>query len=176
MAIWKLRVRNIHVFTNLEVRLKSRTTKEEANKEVERMIDTKILFENYDWKIEGCEQGGINTFDNNLADAIIERLEQDETDENIFWDGFTAHYELNVGHIPVNTNLEVQLKSSTKEEAGAEVEKLCAENNLFAGYDWKIENCDEDGINDLNDTLKIAISEALNNEKSLTACIEESTP
>ncbi len=85
MGNFQLIVRNIYVFTNLEVRLKSRTTKEEANKEVERIIDKKKLFENYDWKIEGCEHGGINILDDKLADDIIERLEQDETDENIRW-------------------------------------------------------------------------------------------
>ena len=35
MGNFKLLVRDIYVNTNLEVRLKSRTTKEEANKEVE---------------------------------------------------------------------------------------------------------------------------------------------
>ena len=39
MANFKLIVRNVHVYTNLEVRLKSRTMKEQANKEVERMVD-----------------------------------------------------------------------------------------------------------------------------------------
>ena len=91
MSNLKIKVRNIYVYTNLEVRLKSRTTKEEANKEVERMIDKKKIFEGYEWKIEECEDGEINTFDEKLSDDIIERLEQDETDENIFWDGFTAH-------------------------------------------------------------------------------------
>ena len=171
MENFKLRVRNIYVYTNLEVKLKSRTTREEANKEVEKMIDTKILFKDYDWKIEGCEQGGINSIDNKLADDIIERLEQDETDENIFWDGFTAHYDLNVAHIPVNTNLEVQLKSNSKEEALAEVKKICAEKSLFEGYEWKIENCDEDGINDLSETLKNKIIEII--DKDVEACIEE---
>ncbi len=175
MGNYKLRVRDIYVYTNLEVRLKSRTTKEEANKEVEKMIGSKILFENYDWKIEGCEQGGINIFDNKLIDDIIERLEQDETDENIFWDGFTAHYDLNVGHIPVNTHLEIELKSHTREDALIEVRKLCTENKLFEGYEWKIQNCDDGGVNDLNDTLKNEISEHLKNEKNLDTCIEEST-
>ena len=114
MSDLKVKVRSIYIYANLEVRLKSRTTKEEANKEVERMIDKKKIFDGYEWKIEECEDGGINTFDEKLSDDIIERLEQDETDENIFWDGFTAHYDLNVGHIPVNTNLEAPLKSSTK--------------------------------------------------------------
>ncbi len=41
MSSLKLKIRDIYVYTNLEVRLKSRTTKEEANKEVERMIDKK---------------------------------------------------------------------------------------------------------------------------------------
>ena len=66
MANFKLKVRNVYVYTNLEVRLKSRTTKEEANKEVERMVETKDIFKEYEWKIEGCEDGGINSFDSRL--------------------------------------------------------------------------------------------------------------
>ena len=171
MSGLKLKVNNIYVHTNLEVRLKSRTTKEEANKEVERMIDKKKLFEGYDWKIEGCEHSGINTFDDKLKDNIITRLEQDETDENIFWDGFTAHYDLNVGHILVNTNLEVPLKSKKKEEAIAEVKKMCSEKNIFEDYDWNIENCDESGINDFSETLKNEI--IANIGKNLESCIEK---
>ena len=171
MSGLKLKVNNIYVHTNLEVRLKSRTTKEEANKEVERMIDKKKLFEGYDWKIEGCEHSGINTFDDKLKDNIITRLEQDETDENIFWDGFTAHYDLNVGHILVNTNLEVLLKSKKKEEAIAEVKKMCSEKNIFEDYDWNIENCDESGINDFSETLKNEI--IANIGKNLESCIEK---
>ena len=171
MSTLKIKVRNIYIYANLEVQLKSRTTKEEANKEVERMIDKKKLFEGYDWKIEGCEHSGINTFDDKLTDNIITRLEQDETDENIFWDGFTAHYDLNVGHIPVNTNLEARLKSDKKEEAIAEVKKMCAEKNIFEGYDWKIENCDETGINEFSETLKNEIIASI--EKSLESCIQE---
>ena len=171
MSGLKLKVNNIYVHTNLEVRLKSRTTKEEANKEVERMIDKKKLFEGYDWKIEGCEHSGINTFDDKLTDDIITRLEQDETDENIFWDGFTAHYDLNVGHILVNTNLEVLLKSDKKDEAIAEVKKMCSEKNIFEDYDWNIENCDESGINDFSETLKNEI--IANIGKNLESCIEK---
>ena len=171
MGNFKLLVRDIYVNTNLEVRLKSRTTKEEANKEVERIIDKKKIFEKYDWKIEGCEHGGINSFDNKLEDDIIERLEQDDTDENIFWDGFTAHYDLNVAHIPVSTNLEAQLKSCSKEDAYTEVKKICTEKSLFEGYEWKIENCDEVGINDLSETLKNKIIETI--DKDVEACIEE---
>ena len=171
MGNFKLLVREIYVNTNLEVRLKSRTTKEEANKEVERIIDKKKIFEKYDWKIEGCEHGGINSFDNKLEDDIIARLEQDDTDENIFWDGFTAHYDLNVAHIPVSTNLEAQLKSCSKEDACTEVKKICAEKSLFEGYEWKIENCDEDGVNDLSETLKNKIIETI--DKDVEACIEE---
>ncbi len=169
MANFKLKVRNVHVYTNLEVRLKSRTMKEQANKEVERMVDKKDLFTDYEWKIEGCEEGGINSFDAKLTDAIVERIDEEETDENIFWDGLTAHYDLNVAHIPVNTNLEAPLKASTKEEAIAEVKKLCAEKNL--DYKWKIENCDEEGVNEFNDTLKNEILEVIG--KNLEACIEE---
>ena len=171
MSGLKLKVNNIYVHTNLEVRLKSRTTKEEANKEVERMIDKKKLFEGYDWKIEGCEHSGINTFDDKLKDNIITRLEQDETDENIFWDGFTAHYDLNVGHILVNTNLEVLLKSDKKDEAIAEIKKMCSEKNIFEDYDWNIENCDESGINDFSETLKNEI--IANIGKNLESCIEK---
>ena len=171
MSGLKLKVSNIYVYTNLEVRLKSRTTKEEANKEVERMIDKKKLFEGYDWKIEGCEHSGINTFDDKLTDNIITRLEQDETDENIFWDGFTAHYDLNVGHILVNTNLEAPLKSDTKENAVIEVKKMCSEKNIFKDYDWKIENCDETGINEFSETLKNEIIASI--EKNLESCIQE---
>ena len=171
MSGLKLKVSNIYVYTNLEVRLKSRTTKEEANKEVERMINKKKLFEGYDWKIEGCEHSGINTFDDKLKDNIITRLEQDETDENIFWDGFTAHYDLNVGHILVNTNLEVLLKSDKKDEAIAEVKKMCSEKNIFEDYDWNIENCDESGINDFSETLKNEI--IANIGKNLESCIEK---
>tara|TARA_B110000014_G_C19967441_1_gene500770 strand:- start:172 stop:693 length:522 start_codon:yes stop_codon:yes gene_type:complete len=171
MSGLKLKVSNIYVYTNLEVRLKSRTTKEEANKEVERMIDKKKLFEGYDWKIEGCEHSGINTFDDKLTDNIITRLEQDETDENIFWDGFTAHYDLNVGHILVNTNLEAPLKSDTKENAIIEVKKMCSEKNIFKDYDWKIENCDETGINEFSETLKNEIIASI--EKNLESCIQE---
>lgn len=171
MANYKIKVRNIYVYTNLEVRLKSRTTKEEANKEVERMIDKRKLFQGYEWKIEGCDDGGINALDEKLTNDIIERLEQDETDENIDWDGFTAHYDLNVGHIPVNTNIEVQLKSTSKEDAIAEAKSLCTEKNIFEGYEWRIENCDEVGINELSESLKNDILEAVG--KDLEACIEE---
>ena len=170
MVNFILKIQNIDVHANLEVRLKSRTTKEEANKEVERMIDKRKIFEGYEWKIEGCEQGGINRFDDKLADDVIERIEQEETDENIFWDGFTAHYDLNVGHISVNTNLEVQLKSEKREDAIAEVKKLCADKTSFENYEWKIEDCDEDNINDLNETVKNKIIETI--DKDPDACIK----
>ena len=169
MANFKLKVRNVHVYSNLEVRLKSRTMKEQANKEVERMVEKKDLFTDYEWKIEGCEEGGINTFDAKLTDAIVERIDEEETDENIFWDGLTANYDLNVAHILVNTNLETVLKSATREEAITEAKALC--ENPFEGYDWKIENCDEANINEFNDALKNEIQEVLN--KNIEACIEE---
>ncbi len=170
MANFKLKVRNVHVYCNLEVRLKSRTMKEQANKEIERMVDKKDLFTEYEWKIEGCEDGGINNFDTKLTDAIVERIEEEETDENIFWDGLTAHYDLNVAHILVNTNLETVLKASNRDDAITEVKALC--DNPFEGYDWKIENCDEDSINEVNETLKNEIVEIIG--KDLEACIVES--
>jgi len=169
MANFKLKVRNVHVYCNLEVRLKSRTMKEQANKEVERMVDKKDLFTEYEWKIEGCEEGGINNLDAKLADAIVERIDEEETDENIFWDGLTAHYDLNVAHILVNTNLETVLKSATREEAITEVKALC--ENPFEGYEWKIENCEEESISEFNDALKNEIQEVIN--KNIEACIEE---
>jgi len=170
MANFKLKIQNVHVYSNLEVRLKSRTMKEQANKEVERMVDKKDLFTEYEWKIEGCEEGGINNFDAKLTDAIVERIDEEETDENIFWDGLTAHYDLNVAHILVNTNLETVLKASTRDDAITEVKILC--DNPFEGYNWKIENCDEDSINEFNDALKSEIAEVIS--KDIEGCIVES--
>ena len=46
----------------LEVILKSRTTNEEACKEVTRMVESDDLFEGYEWKIEECAGGGIHDF------------------------------------------------------------------------------------------------------------------
>lgn len=150
-------------------KLKIRTMKEQANKEVERMVSKKDLFTEYEWKIEGCEEGGINCFDSKLTDAIVERIEEEETDENIFWDGITAHYDLNVAHILVNTNLETVLKASTRDDAITEIKALS--NNPFEGYDWKIENCDEDSINEFGESLKNEITEII--KKDIEACIVE---
>lgn len=169
----KLKVCNVAVYTNLEVKLKSRTTKEEANKEVERMLDSKKLFEGYEWKIEGCPGGGINDFSEKLRDDIIERIEQEETDENIFWDGFKAHYELNIYHISVETDLEVQLKSHSAEEAINEANILCAEKKLFTGYEWKISGCSEEGINAFDDQLQEAIINRISQQGKIEDCIEE---
>ena len=169
MTNFKLKIKNAHVYTNLEVRLKSRTMKEQANKEVERMVDKKDLFTEYEWKIEGCEEGGIKSFDAKLTDAIVERINEEETDENIFWDGLTAHYDLNVAHILVDTNLETVLKASTREDAITEVKTLC--DNPFEGYDWKIENCDEDSITTFDEALKKEIVEIIG--KDIEACIVE---
>ena len=106
-----LKVSNILVYTNLEVILKSRTTNEEACKEVTRMIEGENLFEGYEWKIEGCNGGGINDFNDQLRVDIQERLEQEEPEDSVFWDGSKIQFELSVAHIPVTTNLEVPLKS-----------------------------------------------------------------
>ena len=76
---------------------------------------------------------------------------------------------MNISHIPVNTNLETPLKSDTQENAIKEVKALCV--NPFEGYEWKIENCDEDGINELNEALKNQITQII--AKDLAACIEE---
>ena len=169
----KLKVNGVAVYTNLAVKLKSRTTKEEANKEVERMLDKKNLFEGYEWKIEECEEGGIKEFNEKLSDDILERIEQEETEENIFWDGFKAHYELNVAHISVETDLEVPLKTQNVEEAVNEVNKLCAGKKIFEGYEWKISGCSEQGINVFDDQLQEAIINRISQQGIIKDCIEE---
>ena len=169
----KLKVSGVAVFTNLEVKLKSRTTKEEANKEVERMLEKKKLFEGYEWKIEECEEGGIKEFNEKLRDDILERIDQEETAENIFWDGFKANYDLNVAHISVDTDLEVPLKSQNVEEAAKEVNQLCAGKKLFEGYEWKISGCAEQGINLFDDQLQEAIINRISQQGKIEDCIEE---
>ena len=170
---YKLKVSRVAVNTNLEVKLKSRTTREEANKEVERMLGSKKLFEGYEWKIEGCAEGGINDFSEKLRDDIIERIEQEETEDCIFWDGFKAMYELNVAHISVETDLEVQLKSQNIEEAVDEVNKLRPGKNLFEGYEWRISGCSEQGINTFDDQLQEAIINRISQQGKIEDCIEE---
>lgn len=170
---YKLKVTNVAVYTNLEVNLKTRTTKEEANKEVERMLGSKNLFENYDWKIEGCPEGGINDFSEKLRDDIIERIEQEDTEDCIDWDGFNAGYEMSIAHISVNTDLDVSLKSQTKEEAVNEVNKMCADKNLFSDYEWKISGCSEQGINAFDDKLQEAIINRISQQGKIEDSIEE---
>ncbi len=63
--------------------------------------------------------------------------------------------------------------SNSKEEALAEAKKIVAEKKIFDGYEWKVENCDENGINDLNEVLKNDITAILG--KDLESCMEEST-
>ncbi|MEE8127174.1 MAG: hypothetical protein V3T82_01470 [Nitrospinaceae bacterium] len=169
---YKLIVSNVTVYTNLEVILKSRTTNEEACKEVTRMIENDDLFEGYEWKIEGCAEGGIRDFNDQLRDDTRERLQQEEPEDSVFWNGSKIQFELNVAHIPVNTNLEVALKSQSKEEAIKEIEALCNSGNLFEGYEWKIEGCDDGGINEFSDKLKEAIVNRLGQEKKIEDCIE----
>ena len=169
---YTLKVQNVPVYTNLEVILKARTTNEEACKEVTRMVDADDLFEGYDWKIEGCADGGIREFNDPLRAAIRERLEQEEPEDSVFWNGSKIQFELNVAHVPVRTDLEVSLKSESQEEAVGEVKALCGNGNLFEGYDWKIEGCDDGGINEFNDELKNEIVSRLGQEKKLEDCIE----
>ena len=45
--------------------------------------------------------------------------------------------------------------------------------NIFEGYEWKIENCDEVGTNDLSKTLKDEIIKVICQEEDLEVCIEE---
>ncbi len=166
-----LKVQNVPVYTNLEVILKSRTTNEEACKEVTRMVGADDLFERYNWKIEGCTNGGINDFSEPLRAAILERLEQEEPEDSIFWNGSKIQFELNVPHVPVHTNLEVSLKSESREEAIGEVESLRDNGNLFEGYEWKIEGCDDGGINEFNDELKNEIVSRLVQQDKIEDCI-----
>lgn len=139
------------------------------------MLDSKKLFAGYEWKIEGCPDGGIHDFNEKLRDDILERIEQEETDDNIFWDGFKAHYELNIYHILVETDLDVRLKSQNIEEAVNEVDKLCAGKNIFEGYEWKISGCSEQGINAFDDQLQEAIINRIGQQGKIEDCIEENS-
>jgi hypothetical protein len=168
-----LKVCKVSVYTNLEVILKSRTTSEEACKEVTRMIDSDDLFEGYKWKIEGCDEGGIHDFDDSLRAAIRERLEQEEPEDSVYWNGSKIQFELNVAHVPVKTHLEVALKSQSKDEAAKEIEVLCSGGKLFEGYDWKIEGCDDGGINEFSADLQAEIIERINQQKNIGDSIEE---
>ena len=170
--VYKLKVRNVAVFTNLEVKLKSRTTKEEANKEVVRMIDSKNIFKGYDWKIEGCAEGGIKEFSDKLQADIIARIDPEDTEDCIFWDGMKAQFEMNIYHIDVTTDLEAQLKSQTQEDSIAEVEKICAEKTLLEGYDWKISGCTEDAINECGEALQDDIIARIQQEENIANCLE----
>jgi len=168
-----LKVHNVSVHTNLEVILKSRTTNEEACKEVTRMVEKDDLFEGYKWKIEGCAEGGIRNFNDSLRAAIRERLEQEEPEDSVYWNGSKIQFELNVAHVPVSTHLKVALKSQSKDEAVKEVKALCGGGNLFEGYEWKIEGCDEGGINEFSAGLQAAIIERLNQQNNIGDSIEE---
>jgi hypothetical protein len=168
-----LKVRNVLVYTNLEVILKSRTTNEEACKEITRMMKSDDLFEGYEWKIEECAEGGIHDFNDQLRTDILERLEQEEPEDSIFWNGSKIQFELNVAHIQVKTNLEVLLKSKTKEEAVSEIQALCSGGNLFEGYEWKIEGCADGGINELSADLQAEIIKRINQQNNIGNSIEE---
>ena len=160
------------VYTNLEVILKARTTNEEACKEVTRMIESGDLFEGYEWKIEECPQGGIREFNDPLKAGIIERLEQEEPEDSIFWNGSKIQFELNVAHVPVKTDLAVVLKSKGKDEAVAEVKALRDSDNPFEDYDWKIDGCADGGINEFSEDLKKEIVARLKEVKTLEDCLE----
>ena len=172
---YKLSVHNVSVYTNLEVILKSRTTTEEACKEVTRMVDSDDLFKGYKWKIEGCADGGIQDFSDSLRDAIRERLEQEDPEDSVFWNGSKIQYELNVAHVPVKTHLEVPLKSESKEAAVKEIEALCSSGNLFEGYEWRIEGCEDGGINEFSADLKAEILERINQQSNIGDSIEEAS-
>ena len=72
----------------------------------------------------------------------------------------------------MSTNLEVILKSKSQEEAVSETQIMCNGGNPFEGYEWKIEGCDDGGINEFSDELKKAIVDRLSDEKKIEDCIE----
>ena len=131
------------------------------------------LFEGYEWKIEDCAEGGIHDFNDQLKANIIERLEQEEPEDSVFWNGSKIQFELNVAHIPVITNLVVPLKSESKEKAVGEVETLRNSGNLFEGDEWKIEGCADGGINEFSPDLQAEIVKYLNQQNSIIDSIIE---
>jgi hypothetical protein len=48
------------------------------------MMKSNDLFQGYEWKIEGCAEEGIHDFNDQLRADILERLEQEEPEDNIF--------------------------------------------------------------------------------------------
>ncbi len=170
MSNYKLIIPNVSVRTNLVVKLNSRTTKEEASKEVGRIQEASNVFEGYEWKIDGCDDGGINKFDDALQTQIKQRIEEEEEPEDcLFWDGSKAIFELELYDISVITDVEAALKSQSKEDAVKEVESLIAKHNLFSGYDWNIKDCEE--TNKLDDNLQKEITDRL--KGNVEACIQE---
>ncbi len=169
---YKLIIPNVSVRTNLVVKLHSRTTKEEASKEVGRIHEADNVFDGYEWKIDGCQNGGINKFDDSLQDQIKQRIDEEEEPEDcLFWDGGKAIFELELYDIAVVTDVATPLKAESKEDAAKEVEDQINEKNLFNGYDWNIKDCTETGINKLSDSLKTEIREYL--KKDIGSCIQE---
>lgn len=170
MSNYKLIIPDISVSANLVVKLHSRTTKEEASKEVGRIHDADNVFDGYEWKIDGCEDGGIKKFDDSLQNQIKQRIDEEEEPEDcLFWDGSKAIFELELYDVKVVTDVAATLKSESKEEAVKEVEGLINENNLFNGYDWNIKDCEED--TKFNDDLQKDILERLNG--NVETCIHE---
>ena len=169
---YKLIIPNVSVPSNLVVKLHSRTTKEEASKEVGRIHEADNVFEGYEWKIDGCQDGGINEFNDNLQDQIKQRIDEEEEPEDcLFWDGSKAIFELELYDIAVVTDVAAPLKAESKEEAVKEVEDQINEKNLFNGYDWNIKDCTETGINKISDSLKTEIIERL--KSNIEVCIQE---
>ena len=172
MSNYKLIIPNVSVRTNLVVKLNSRTTKEEASKEVGRIHEADNVFDGYEWKIDGCQDGGIKEFNDNLQDQIKQRIDEEEEPEDcLFWDGGKAIFELELYDLAVVTDAATPLKADSKEEAVKEVENQINEKNLFNGYDWNIKDCTEDGINKISDSLKTEIIERL--KANIEACIVE---
>jgi hypothetical protein len=170
MSNYKLVIPSVLVRTNLMVKLHSRTTKEEASKEVGRIHEADNVFDGYEWKIDGCEDGGINEFNDKLQEQIKQRIDEEEEPEDcLFWDGGKAIFELELYDIAVVTDVSASLKSQSKEDAVKEVEGLINGNNLFNDCDWNIKDCEED--NKFDENLQSEIIERL--KGNIESCIQE---
>ena len=167
---YKLIIDNIDVNTYLVVKLNAKTTKEEASKEVGKIISAKNIFENYNWSIEGCEGGYTNNLNSDLQKQIIDKIKEgEELNYDINWDGMRKLFELELYGVTVNTNLETSLKSQTKAGALIEVNTMIKENKIFNDYDWNIKGCSEGRINELDANLQKQILDYL--DKNIQDCI-----
>ena len=168
---FKLIITSIYISTDLVVELKSRTTKEEATKEVGRIQEALNVFDGYVWKIAGCANQCINELDDKLQEQIKKRINAEEEPEDcLFWDGRRAIFELEVYDVNVNSNIETFLKAQTKKDAILESKGFIKNNNLLFDYQWGINNCSESSIIELDSALQKEVIDRLN--ANLDSCID----